>query len=53
MGGVVGVKKPRYLIWGVDALIANAMESNSPHGKITVSGASCGGGVVVVWCGVV
>ncbi|KAF0694682.1 Aste57867_14452 [Aphanomyces stellatus] len=37
VGGVVGIKKPRYLIWGSHTVIANSMESKSIPGRIQVS----------------
>ncbi|OQR91219.1 hypothetical protein THRCLA_09064 [Thraustotheca clavata] len=40
VGGVVGIKKPRYLIWGSQTVIANAMESKSLPGHIQISAAT-------------
>ncbi|TMW56709.1 hypothetical protein Poli38472_006719 [Pythium oligandrum] len=37
VGGVVGIKKPRYLIWGHHTVIANLMESRGTPGRIQVS----------------
>jgi class 3 adenylate cyclase len=37
VGGVVGIKKPRYLIWGNHTVIANSMESKSLPGHIQIS----------------
>jgi class 3 adenylate cyclase len=38
VAGVVGTKKLRYDIWGLDAMVANACESNSQAGCILLSG---------------
>ncbi|OQR83780.1 hypothetical protein ACHHYP_14271 [Achlya hypogyna] len=40
VGGVVGIKKPRYLIWGSQTVVANAMESKSLPGHIQISAAT-------------
>ncbi|KAE9038708.1 hypothetical protein PR003_g4647 [Phytophthora rubi] len=40
VGGVVGIKKPRYLIWGRHTVIANLMESRGVPGRIQVSEAT-------------
>ncbi|KAG9410702.1 Nitrogen permease regulator 2 [Aphanomyces cochlioides] len=37
IGGVVGIKKPRYLIWGSHTVIANSMEAKSIPGHIQIS----------------
>ncbi|GMF15460.1 unnamed protein product [Phytophthora lilii] len=37
VGGVVGIKKPRYLIWGRHTVIANLMESRGAAGRIQIS----------------
>ncbi|DAZ98200.1 TPA: hypothetical protein N0F65_005332 [Lagenidium giganteum] len=37
VGGVVGVKKPRYLIWGHHTVVANLMEARGTPGRIQVS----------------
>lgn len=37
VGGVVGIKKPRYLIWGRHTVIANLMESRGVAGRIQLS----------------
>jgi len=37
VGGVVGIKKPRYLCWGKSSLIANLLESCGTPGRILVS----------------
>lgn len=37
VGGVVGVKKPRYLIWGHHTVIANMMESRGIPGRVQIS----------------
>ncbi|RHY53963.1 hypothetical protein DYB34_005846 [Aphanomyces astaci] len=40
VGGVVGIKKPRYLIWGSQTVVANSMESKSIPGRIQISDAT-------------
>ncbi|KAG1699558.1 hypothetical protein DVH05_012969 [Phytophthora capsici] len=40
VGGVVGIKKPRYLIWGKHTVIANLMESRGVPGRIQLSDAT-------------
>ncbi|ETW04884.1 hypothetical protein, variant 1 [Aphanomyces invadans] len=40
VGGVVGIKKPRYLIWGSQTVVANSMESKSIPGRIQISEAT-------------
>jgi len=37
VGGVVGIKKPRYLCWGKSTLIANELEAQGTPGRILVS----------------
>ncbi|CEL99327.1 unnamed protein product [Vitrella brassicaformis CCMP3155] len=37
VGGIIGTKKLRYDIWGLDVLTGNMMESNGEPGKICVS----------------
>lgn len=37
VGGIVGIKKPRYLIWGHHTVIANLMESRGTPGRIQIS----------------
>lgn len=37
VGGVVGVKKPRYLIWGHHTVVANMMESRGVPGRVQIS----------------
>ncbi|RLN88762.1 hypothetical protein BBJ28_00009384 [Nothophytophthora sp. Chile5] len=37
VGGVVGIKKPRYLIWGHHTVVANLMESRGIPGRIQLS----------------
>lgn len=37
VGGVVGIKRPRYLIWGNQTVVANKMESRGIPGKIQIS----------------
>lgn len=37
VGGIVGIKKPRYLIWGHHTVVANLMESRGTPGRIQIS----------------
>jgi class 3 adenylate cyclase len=37
IGSVISLNKPRYLVWGSDTLVANAMESTGVPGAIQVS----------------
>lgn len=37
VGGVVGIKKPRYLIWGHHTVVANMMESRGVPGRVQIS----------------
>ncbi|GLE06727.1 hypothetical protein PINS_up016212 [Pythium insidiosum] len=37
VGGVVGIKKPRYLIWGHHTVVANLMESRGTPGRVQLS----------------
>ena len=40
LSGVVGVKMPRYCLFGNNVTIANKMESDSEAGKINISSAT-------------
>lgn len=37
IGGVVGIKRPRYLFWGPDTIVANTLESTGLPDKIQIS----------------